>query len=55
MKFFRKTGKLITHNEKLVMMLLSVSKKTYWEAYSNQDEWKINAFLKKQDVVVMEN
>ena len=55
---FRKirNGKLIIRNGKLIIMYLSISKETYWDAYSNQDESnkhkKTNLF-KKLDNVVM--
>ena len=35
-----KNGTLSLCNGKLIIMYLSISKKTYWDAYSNQDEWK---------------
>ena len=57
--FFRETrnGKLNICNGKLIIMYLSISKRTYWDAYSNQDEWNKREkwiFKKKLDVVVME-
>ena len=32
-----KIGKLIIYDWKLMIMYLSISKQTYWDAYSNQD------------------
>lgn len=38
---FRKTrnGKTVICNENVIMIYLSISKETYWDAYKDRDEW----------------
>ena len=57
---FQKTGsgKLITHNEKLVLMYLCFQVnllRGIWQSRRMKKTWEINAFLKTQDVAVKEN